>query len=335
MPIIPQIPNQNQNQTLPTKKCARCGCERTIDKFAQTRSPFFVDGRATICNDCITHFIERANYNWSSVNKVCQWLDIPFIAREWERLNELNAPADVWKVYSKIFTDDCYEDLGWEDYFNQYKKLKEVGLIDEEIPLVREQKYRDLRAKWGGNYSDEELSYLEDLYKGLQSTQNVNGALQIDQAQKICKFSLEIDNRIRAGDKEVDKFISSYEKLVKAAEFTPKNAKNAIDFDSFAEVGKWLEKRGKQNRFYDGTTRDVIDEEMKNLQNYNQRLYINEGGIGEEISQRLKALQNANEMEKSVYGLETHFDADEFENAGYTFQDEEEEFIISEDTEEV
>jgi len=80
---------------------------------------------------------------------------------------------------------------------------------------------------------------------------------------------LEIDNRIRAGDKEVDKFMSSYDKIIKSAEFTPKNAKNATDFDSFAEVAYWLEKHGKINKFYDNVTRDVIDESLKNIENYN------------------------------------------------------------------
>lgn len=122
-----------------------------------------------------------------------------------------------------------------------------------------------MRRRWGGNYDDDELYYLEDLYKGLLLSQNVSGALAIDQAQKLCKLSLEIDKRIRAGDKDVDKFLSSYDKIVKTADFTPKSVKNATDFDSIGELMFWLEKRGHQNKFYDNTTRDVIDETLKIL----------------------------------------------------------------------
>ena len=93
-----------------------------------------------------------------------------------------------------------------------------------------------------------------------------------------------------------------------------------VDFDSFAEVGKWLEKRGRQNKFYDGATRDVIDETIKNIENYNQRLYINEGGIGDEITQRIKALNSANEKEENTYGLQENFNLDEYDNAGYNFE---------------
>ena len=176
-------------------------------------------------------------------------------------------------------------------------------MIEEELPEIREQRYKDLRRKWGENYDDDELNQLEDLYNGLLNTQNINGALQIDQAKKLCKISLEIDHRIVAGDKEADKFISSYDKIIKSAEFTPKNAKNATDFDSFAEVAYWLEKRGHVNKFYDDVTRDVIDETIKNIETYNQRLYINEGGIGEEITERLHALSMANQHEESIYNI--------------------------------
>lgn len=110
--------------------------------------------------------------------------------------------------------------------------------------------------------------------------------------------------------------------MVKTAEFTPKNTKNAVDFDSFAEVGLWLEKRGRQNRFYDNTTRDIIDETLKNIETYNQRLYVNEGGIGDEITQRLKALQSSNEMEESVFDLQSEFNADEYENEGFNIEEE-------------
>lgn len=308
------------------KTCNRCGRELTTQYFARSRSPFFDDGFIPTCNDCITGYLKKREFSWEAINKLCQWADIPFIVKEWERLLEMNSEDTIWEVYARVFNADCYEELGWESYHKQYKRLKEVGLIEDEIPLLRDKKLLDLRRKWGPNYDDEDLYYLEDLYKGLLATQNVNGALQIDQAQKLCKLSLEIDSRIRAGDKDVDKFLSSYDKLVKTGEFTPKNVKNASNFDSFAELGYWLEKRGKQNRFYDDVTRDVIDETMKNIENYNQRLYINEGGIGDEINKRLEILKN--NFDDNSYGLEHHENLDEYDAAAYVVDGEEDDFEI-------
>lgn len=68
-------------------------------------------------------------------------------------------------------------------------------------------------------------------------TQNINGDLQHDQAIKICKISYELDCRIREGA-DFDKMLSSYDKLIKTAEFTPKNVKNASDFESVGELCK-------------------------------------------------------------------------------------------------
>ena len=329
MAIIPRIPKQSAL----TKTCAHCGLNTSIEDFAQTHSPFYPDGRIPFCNDCANVYLAAGDYSWDIVDRLCQYTGIPFIVKEWERLVELNGREHTWPVYCKVFAQDCYQSFGWSDYNKQYIELRKASLLEEELPLLQEQKIKDLKKKWGGNYSEEELYYLEDLYKGLLQTQNVNGALQIDQAQKICKLSLEIDSRIRAGDKDVDKFLSSYDKLVKTAEFTPKNTKNAVDFDSFAEVGYWLEKRGRQNKFYDDVTRDIIDETLKTIENYNQRLYINEGGIGDEITERLNSLKNANDMEEHLFDLEQNFNLDDYDNAAFLIEGENEEFDLEIDDE--
>ena len=322
MAVIPKIP---QKQFL-TKKCESCGLTSSTEDFAQTHSPFYADGFLPICNSCVNKMLKENGYEWGFIDRLCQYAGIPFIVKEWTRLEELNGQENTWPVYSKVFAQDIYEPFGWDDYHKQYIKLRQAGLLEGEVPLINEQHMRDLRKKWGSNYSDEELDYLEDLYKGLLTTQNINGALQIDQAQKICKLSLEIDSKIREGNKDIDKFLSSYDKLVKTAEFTPKNTKNAVDFDSFAEVAHWLEKRGHQNKFYDGVTRDVVDETLKSIQNYNQRLYINEGGVGDEITQRLEALKSADKLEQAddIYGLKQEYNLDEYDNAGYNLEDMEE-----------
>ena len=319
MPIVPKIPKKNYV----TKICNQCGFTLPVESFAQTHSPFYPDGYLPICNDCVGVYLKEQEYSWEAIDRLCQYAGIPWIVKEWERLKDINGVEKTWPVYARVFASDTYKSLGWADYDAQYRKLREAGMIEEEIPLLNEARLNDMRRRWGANYDEDELTYLEDLYKGLLASQNINGDLQVDQARKLCKISLEIDARIRAGDKEVDKFLASYDKLVKIAEFTPKNTKNAVDFDSFAEVGKWLEKRGHQNKFYDNVTRDVIDETLKNIENYNQRLYVNEGGIGDEISNRLKMLKTAEDNEESYFGLAKEFADDEYDNAGFTMEEEE------------
>lgn len=323
-------PNIARRRSFALKTCNRCGGSFTPESFAPTKSIFYADGALPICNSCIENYLEDADFNWTKINKLCQWADIPFIPKEWERLYQMNGDK-TFPIYAEVFAQSEYEDLGWEEYFKAFKELKNSGDIEDELPGLAEQKRRQLQERWGANYDDEALRYLENLYNGLMTTQNVNGALQLDQAVKICKMSYEIDCRIREGV-DFDKLLASYDKLVKAAEFTPKNVKNINDFDSCGELVKWLEKRGWRNTFYDDVTRDVVDETIKNIQAFNQRLYVNESGIGEEITSRLEALKNANAMEgqDNYYGTNVEHNLDEYENGGYVglFEGESEEFFV-------
>lgn len=308
-------PKIKHNYSFTIKKCNRCGGSFGPENFSPSRSIFCTDGYLPICNTCLNNFLKENDFNWRDVDKVCQYADIPFIPKEWERLKEMTDEDNLFSTYATIFQGEEYEGLGWDSYYEQFKNLKEVGLIEDELPKLRDEKFKKLREKWGANYADEDLVYLEGLYTGLLATQNVNGALQVDQAQKICKISFEIDSRIREGA-DFDKLLTSYDKLVKTAEFTPKNVKNATDFDSVGELFRWLEKRGWKNKFYDNVTRDIVDETMKNIQNFTQRLYTNETGISEEIDRRVAALQSAKELE-DYYDTNKEYDLDEYDNAGY------------------
>lgn len=56
-----------------------------------------------------------------------------------------------------------------------------------------------------------------------------------------------------------------------------------------------------------------------NIQNWNQRLYTNETGIGEQITERIEALKSAKKLEETgYYGLSNQeYDLDEYDNVGY------------------
>ena len=310
-------PDIARRRSFALKTCNRCNAPQTPESFAPTKSIFYSDGALPICNSCIESYLEDVDFDWGEVNKLCQYADIPFVPKEWERMRDLNG-SKAFPKYAEVFAQSEYEDLGWSEYFEAFRTLKASGELDDELPGIADKKRQQLQERWGANYDDEALRYLENLYNGLMTTQNVNGALQVDQALKICKMSYEIDCRIREGA-DFDKLLSSYDKLVKAAEFTPKNVKNINDFDSVGELIKWLEKRGWHNTFYDDVSRDIVDETMQNFQAFNQRLYTNESGIGEQITERLNNLKNVALIEKeSYYGTDGEYDLDNYENDGYS-----------------
>ena len=310
------------------KDCAHCAGSFGTEGFAPTRSLFYPEGVIPICNDCIDKMIEAELGNWAFVDKLCQMADIPFIPKEWENISEMNKTGAFY-VYATVFLNSEYDGIGWSEYFEAFRSLRDAGKIEDELPGLSEDKRARLQKMWGANYDDAALDYLDTLYQGLLSTQNINGKLQMDQAQKICKMSYEIDRRIEEGT-DFDKLLASYDKLVKAAEFTPKNVKNINDFDTFGEAAKWMEKNGWRNRFYDNVTRDIVDETIKNFQSFVQRLYVNESNIGDEVTRRMEALKRTADLENgdNYYGTGDDHDLDEFEREGYevTFDGESDEF---------
>ena len=310
MAITPKI---NQNKSFLLKTCTHCGGAYGAEFYCKTKSLFFPDGYLPLCNKCVENILLENEYNWKIIDKFCQYIDIPFVPEQFEKIKDMNQD-NVFSTYAALFFEEEYENLDWQTYFYEFKKLKEQKMIEDELPGIRDEKYKKLVEKWGP-YEFSELNYLEQLLNGLLTTQNINGALQFDQALKVCKISLELDSRIREGT-DFDKMLTAYDKLVKTAEFTPKNTKNASDFDSVGELMKWMEKRGHITRFYDNVTRDIVDETIKNIQAWNQRLYTNDSSIADEINNRIEALKNIQRVE-NFYDTQQEFDVDEYENEGF------------------
>ena len=203
-------PNIERVKKFRLRQCVRCGQSFGEEGYAPTKSPFFPDGAITICNNCMDNALAENHWRWEYVDKMCQMADIPFIPKEWERLKEMNS-HEVFYRYAQIFLNAEYDGIHWDDYYKAFLDLKAAGCLEDELPEVAEKKRKDLKEKWGKNYDDEALAYLDDLYRGLLATQNVSGKLQKDQAEKICKISYEIDLRIREGV-DFDKLLSSYDK---------------------------------------------------------------------------------------------------------------------------
>ena len=72
--------------------------------------------------------------------------------KEWTNLVSLNGEEGAWAIYAQVFAGREYDTVGWGDYNAQYKKLREAGIIEDEIPLLNEKRMNELREKWGSNY---------------------------------------------------------------------------------------------------------------------------------------------------------------------------------------
>lgn len=279
-----------------SKICTKCKDEKTTAHFIAVNS-LLHSGSLPICRECLAKMISSAPEKecWNVIDKICQWADVPFLPGEWEKLYQANG-KDTLGVYIAIFRTEQYKALDWMTYNNVYLQLLEEGRVEDAIPELKEKRLKDWRRKWGMGYDEEQLEYLENLHLGLINSQNVVGALNEDQALKLCKISLIIEEKIRGGV-DFTKDLKAYDELAKLSNLTPKNVKDANEFDSFGEVYSYLEKTGWQNKYYDGAVRDEVDNTEKNIKNWIRYLYINETGIAEEIEQRINNLKVAAELE--------------------------------------
>lgn len=282
------------------KKCMKCGEDKSPANYIAVNSKIH-NGSLPICRTCLSKMVSEAGEGneWNQVDKICQWADVPFVPEEWEKIKKGNGTDAIGK-YMAIFRGTPYNTLDWGMYNRAYEQLNEENRVDDCLPQLKENRLRKLRNKWGHQYDDEDLEYLENLHIGLLNSQNIVGALNEDQALKLCKISLIIEQKMRAGE-EFDKDLKAYDQLSKLANLTPKIVKDANEFNSVGEVFAFLEKKGWVNRYYDGAVRDEADFTAKDIKYWLQYLYVNETGVAEEIETRINQLKTAAELSGSQF----------------------------------
>lgn len=276
--------------------CQRCGIEKTTANYIAANSVIH-GGTLPICKECIAKIIEEnkeGNQTWNIADKLCQWADIPFIPEEWEKIYSGNE-SNAFGTYCSIFRNEQYKTLDWGQYNQTYLQIKEENRVEDALPEVKARDLTKLKHKWGSHYNEEELEYLENLHYGLINSQNIIGALNEDQALKLCKLSLIIEDKIRAGQ-DISKDLKAYDDLSKLANLTVAAVKDANDFSSVGEIFAYLEKKGWKNEYYDDITRDEIDYSIKDIKNWLRYLYVNETGVAEEVEMRIENLKSADKI---------------------------------------
>jgi hypothetical protein len=70
----------------------------------------------------------------------------------------------------------------------------------------------------------------------------------------------------------------------------------------------FLEKLGWQNGFYDGESRDIVDETIRNIEIYNRRLVMGETTMTDEIEKKFRNVGISNILEDGLTEDEYHND---------------------------
>lgn len=184
---------------------------------------------------------------------------------------------------------------GQEDYFAEQSGATEMdlGLTEEEITY--------LRLKWGKTYRPEEWVQLEQLYKEMMESYDIQSAGHIDTLKMVCKTSLKANQLIDLGDVDgAQKAVKMYDTLMKSGKFTAaqNKAEKGEFVDSIGELVALCEKEGFIPRYYIGEPNDKVDETIRDMQRYTTTLVNEELNLGNLIEQAIK--QNAREDEEAL-----------------------------------
>lgn len=302
------------------KKCLLCKEEKSPANFIGVRSKL-LNGSMPICRQCIAKEIggKSETERWNAVNKLCQLADVPFVPEEFEKIYKAHG-TDAFGTYCYMFREKPYDTLDWTMYNDAYLQLQEEKRVEDGLPELKEARINKLQRRWGPEYDEQQLEYLENLYIGITNTAGIVGALNEDQVLKLCKISLIIEDKIRGGV-EFDKDLKAYENLCKLAGITTQAIKEGSEFNSTGELWAYLEKLGYKVQYYQGAINDEVDKTMKDIQYWSRYLYINETSIGEEINERIENLKAADKLTNSGFDWGEY---DEFANS----VDENEEFNV-------
>lgn len=208
-------------------------------------------------------------------------------------------PKELEDVQAPVGTPE-YEDPEEDDDFGDQ--------LTEEDKLM-------LRLKWGRGYSWEERVRMEQLYKDMMSSYDIQGAGHKDTLIMVCKTSLKANQLIDAGDIDgFQKMQKAYDSLMKSGKFTAaQNKGESGEFvDSIGELVALCEKEGFIPRYYTDGPQDKVDRTLQDLQQYTHTLVTEEMNLGNMIEASLREIVKDKEREANIDVEDSDEDEDLF-----------------------
>ena len=279
-----------------TRTCLKCRQAKPLINFARTPSKFFPAHRSLICTQCLETMVPQDNFG--EVDRLCRYLDIPFDLDKWTTLYKTHKDRTL-SAYLNLILDQHYASLQWADENQRWRLAREEGTIDDEIAALSQAKIRKLKKVWSPLYTNEQLFWLDEYYNQILATQNVSTPILQHYARDLCEIELRIKKSLREGA-DIKKDMDARDNIIKIAKFQATNAKNAADFQSVGQLMVYFGKKGWHPNWHN-QPRDSIDFLMENVQNYLQRLAVNEGNFAQQVetkreqynlSQRLEEIEN-------------------------------------------
>lgn len=188
-------------------------------------------------------------------------------------------PKELAEAQAPVNAPEYYEPSEQADEFSES--------LTEEDKLM-------LRLKWGRGYRPEEWVRMEQLYRDMMDSYDIQSAGHKDTLIMLCKASLKTNQLLDAGDIEgAQKMAKVYDNLMKSGKFTAAQNKeeSSDDIDSIGQIVAICERDGFIPRFYQSAPADHVDRVIQDMQQYTHDLVTEELGLGNLIENSIKALE--------------------------------------------
>ncbi len=269
-----------------TRRCGKCSQIKLIQDLVPCGENclFGTDGVSTICYDCALESINTKDL--TTVDKLCQFLDIAFMAEEWIKITKTSDNERyILETYIKTVKSSEYSKSSWKQYDLLWEKARETDAVLSKLPTLSADLFIYLRKKWG-SYDDfgvEDYLKMESYEKNTLNYYNFRDEARRDMIRKLALVSVLIDKKLASGDtREVSTLISSYQSLMKESGIQNAVQNDTETIESLSELIAFLEEHGWLMDYKVTESRDVVDATIRNFQQYVAAIVA---GSGEEITQ--------------------------------------------------
>lgn len=269
-----------------TRRCGKCSQIKLIQDLVPCGENclFGTDGVSTICYDCALGSIDTKDL--TMVDKLCQFLDIAFMAEEWIKISKTSDNERyILETYIKTVKSSEYSKSSWKQYDLLWEKARETDAVLSKLPTLSADLFIYLRKKWG-SYDDfgvEDYLKMESYEKNTLNYYNFRDEARRDMIRKLALVSVLIDKKLASGDtREVSTLISSYQSLMKESGIQNAVQNDTETIESLSELIAFLEEHGWLMDYKITESRDIVDATIRNFQQYVAAIVA---GSGEEVTQ--------------------------------------------------
>ena len=179
--------------------CVNDSREYPSDRFYEHKNiELFPKGLVPYCKDCcnamLKYYLKKTGTLEASMWYVCARLDIPFIKRVFETVQDRNKDinkfldnyyAYLWGCHSMKKALDT-----WESFADSDVDFKDINNTVKDADGIKAQ-IKELTLKWGNQETEEDYSFLEYLYSKYTNGINIENPQQEDLYRDLCLARLE------------------------------------------------------------------------------------------------------------------------------------------------